>query len=819
MIVHKFGKLLIFVFIMFLISIQSSLTTISNAQSTPILNVSPTELRLEIQEGEINPDFPSITVANAGDSRMNFEVTDDADWLFVDNSGVLEEGSSIEVVLLFSLFGLPPGEHLATITVTAEGAQNSPVQVLFTLVIIPEGPRIINVPRDFGTLAEALEQSRDGDTIEIEPGTYRDVALVITKSIQLRGSSAGAVILQGNGQDAVLRVSGNATGVGIENLDVVGGNIGIWIKDKTQATVSNSVIRENIGRGVIVSEQALAVIQKSTIRNTSRTSDQQQGEGVLAVDQAQIAIEESEIRDNGSVGIFLTNRSQSFIRNNSIIDNEGRGIQIFEDVVATFEDNLIMGNRDVALFAINNANVTIKNNTITNTRSNADGNFGRGIGLRHSVQAIVENNTISNNREAGIATGEDVNATIFSNTISDNDEDGIFVGYVTENETAKVEISENEIMNNIECGVQVDSNEPDIQVMGADNKIVNNNPDLCDGGEKLPSGFRKFVIASATDLVLTQVIRGPQEVLHTVRLSPDGQLLVASFVDRTTRLWDFQSARTFFLVENETIGENEIEFSPTGQKLAINTSDGIRLIDPNSRRTTRIIEPRVEAIAFSRDGKFLAGTLNGRITHVWDTASGELISSLEIGGRMVDFHPSGDWLALAIDPIGSPDGILLWNIFTNETRFTNAGSRFVKFSRDGSLLATVSNDKFVILDFDSLDKVFDVGRFRSGNRFSLDFSSDGQTLLAMPFYHSGPTIQNVMVWNIQMQQMIGEISVPTVRSLDISEDSRTFATGSEDGIIRIWRAKDLVPDEDNDGVGDSLDLCPGITGTPATDGC
>jgi len=51
-----------------LIALSSGL----QAQSTPVLNVNPSELRLELQEGDNNPDSPSITISNDGGGQMKY---------------------------------------------------------------------------------------------------------------------------------------------------------------------------------------------------------------------------------------------------------------------------------------------------------------------------------------------------------------------------------------------------------------------------------------------------------------------------------------------------------------------------------------------------------------------------------------------------------------------------------------------------------------------------------------------------------------------------------------------------------------------------
>ncbi len=349
----------------------------------------------------------------------------------------------------------------------------------------------------------------------------------------------------------------------------------------------------------------------------------------------------------------------------------------------------------------------------------------------------------------------------------------------------------------------------------------------------LPGGSRDFIISSSSDFVLAQLIRSTEDDVVIAKLSPNGQLLVSvhkrsGCTGVTIRTWEVESGRPNFIIdmEGECVVENEMEFSPDGQMLAISRAGRVQLWNPRTGESIKSLRPAVSTIAFSADGKFLAGTVNRRMTYVWDVASGEVVKTFATGGRMIDFHPDGAWLAIANDPLNELPNVVLWNWMTDETRVTTEAKRFVKFSEDGSMFATVSTsgNEFIMMDFNTFGEVFTLesnisGGRLSGNRLSLDFSSDGQTLIVSTFDRSGPIVQDIAFWNVRTREKIGEISVPSVLALDLSGDSRSFVTGSEQGIIRVWRSADVTPDADGDGVSDRLDFCPNRSGTVATDGC
>jgi len=68
---------------------------------------------------------------------------------------------------------------------------------------------------------------------------------------------------------------------------------------------------------------------------------------------------------------------------------------------------------------------------------------------------------------------------------------------------------------------------------------------------------------------------------------------------------------------------------------------------------------------------------------------------------------------------------------------------------------------------------------------SLDFSSDGQVLVSNDISDGG----GVILWRYSDGKFIKSISEYEASCLDFSPDGQTLAVGSNNGIIRLWRAK------------------------------
>ena len=79
--------------------------------------------------------------------------------------------------------------------------------------------RIIRVPGDAASIAEAVERAAPGSIVSIAPGTYRESVTITVDDITVRGEDRNAVILDG-GHRLGNGIAVAADGVAIENLTV-----------------------------------------------------------------------------------------------------------------------------------------------------------------------------------------------------------------------------------------------------------------------------------------------------------------------------------------------------------------------------------------------------------------------------------------------------------------------------------------------------------------------------------------------------------------------------------------------------------------------
>jgi PKD repeat protein/subtilisin family serine protease len=115
----------------------------------PTICYSPTNLTFTATQGGSNPSNQTLSISNTGGGTLTWSVSDSATWLSLNPTSGTNSGT---VTLSVNIAGLTGGTYNATITITATGASNSPVNIPVTLTInapltltiaLPNGSEII----------------------------------------------------------------------------------------------------------------------------------------------------------------------------------------------------------------------------------------------------------------------------------------------------------------------------------------------------------------------------------------------------------------------------------------------------------------------------------------------------------------------------------------------------------------------------------------------------------------------------------------------------------------------------------------------------
>jgi WD40 repeat protein len=246
--------------------------------------------------------------------------------------------------------------------------------------------------------------------------------------------------------------------------------------------------------------------------------------------------------------------------------------------------------------------------------------------------------------------------------------------------------------------------------------------------------------------------------------------------------------------KSEPAAVSALAFSPDGKKLAGSINPKVTVWDVESGKELATLEetaPGVSPLAFSADGQSIAGGL-GNSVRIWDAATGKVRKTLE-------GHAAG------ITGVGfSADGKTLVSTAATYTFRTTIVELWVWDVEAGKKLAVINPKQFVITRLStapdrrtfatgSLDNSVNVWSFSGGKNIanlhhgglviSLAYSPDGKILAV------ADAEPNVTLWDTGTWKEIGKIPNPeesTVDSLAFIQGGKFLAGGLDDKTIRIW---------------------------------
>jgi parallel beta-helix repeat protein len=195
-------------------------------------------------------------------------------------------------------------------------------------------PKTINVPQNYHTIQEAINNAMIGEVILVQKGTYHE-DIQINKTVSLRGEGPDLTTIEGNVSLYVVSVT--ADGVSIEGFTILAENdtINPVIFQSTGNTLSNNVI-ENGYYGVVLSASAGNMISDNIISGNTY--------GV-------------EIR-------YSTNN----VFSDNVVADQGFGIDLYFSNDNIFRGNTISENLyGISLYDSSTNNIFYHNNFINNT--------------------------------------------------------------------------------------------------------------------------------------------------------------------------------------------------------------------------------------------------------------------------------------------------------------------------------------------------------------------------------------------------------------------------------------------------------------------
>jgi WD40 repeat protein len=283
--------------------------------------------------------------------------------------------------------------------------------------------------------------------------------------------------------------------------------------------------------------------------------------------------------------------------------------------------------------------------------------------------------------------------------------------------------------------------------------------------------------------------------------SPDGTQLATIGDNGTVILWNANTGEELLRLPgstqpNDLVTPNRVAYSPDGKLLAACDSNKIDIYDPATGNLIQTLEGHksdVTAVAYSRDGNYLAsGGVDGSLL-IWNIQGGNIIAQLAGHTDAVEglaFSPDGKWLITS-----SEDTTMkIWDAATGEllrdfTEFTDLVDT-VTFSPDGSKFA-FSNGAIHIWKLNSSSSegkttITSEEILNIPGGVSITFSPDGTKLATA--WGTAASGNGIALWDAnsgrELLTMTGHSG--WVMGLAFSPDGKRLASTSLDGTVRIW---------------------------------
>ena len=295
--------------------------------------------------------------------------------------------------------------------------------------------------RDYTKIQDAINAAKDGDTIYVYEGTYKE-NISINKSLKLIGENKYNTIIDGNYLANTVWISQDS--VELEKFTIIHclndiWHAGVYVTDKfwhypyedhriindvlifdcimedtvlglgcynvTNINIISCIFTKNLGAICIYSGENIIVKNCEAYNNGV---EGQFGCGMDFEDSKNLEVSDSDIYENSPNGISLSKKcSDVKINRNNIYKNNWDGISVKESGSGIIiENNLIESNgnhgvMESGIFLQDCENsVTIKNNRILS-------NKGDGIYILRSSNHLITKNNIENNRYGVLVTIED----------------------------------------------------------------------------------------------------------------------------------------------------------------------------------------------------------------------------------------------------------------------------------------------------------------------------------------------------------------------------------------------------------------------------
>jgi WD40 repeat protein len=308
--------------------------------------------------------------------------------------------------------------------------------------------------------------------------------------------------------------------------------------------------------------------------------------------------------------------------------------------------------------------------------------------------------------------------------------------------------------------------------------------------------------------------------IPSVAFSPDGKTLAVGTYDTVGKLLEVESGKIRATLQGHTKAVRGVTFSPDGKTLATGSWDRtIKFWDPANgaeKATLSGHQERIYMVAFSPNGNWLASAGMDREGRVWEVASGKTIHTFQHGGMVVRYSlfAGNDWVVT----VGYEGTARVWNLQSGKLRlmFRNMGGLDgAAFSPDFGLLAVCGgSDKKINLfklplmepredDLNRIhgliakldDEKYEVREAAGKALLEIGITSEPDLFKAAHESNSAEVRIRARRLRLEMQSQPSGVlkgHLQPVEFVAFSPDGKTLASGSKDGVIKLWDMRTLL---------------------------